>query len=108
MRKVSVIFLVTIFLLSLIFKSAHHITAIAAGTIPPKLLDKYNPMPMKISPDARMIPGFKEAVGQLRVGDKAYFYLPYHLGYGERANGPIPAKTDLIFLIEMVEIIKPN
>ena len=68
----------------------------------------YNPMPMKISPDARMIPGFKEAVAQLSVGDKAYFYLPYHLGYGERANGPIPAKTDLIFIIEMVEIVKPN
>lgn len=70
--------------------------------------EMYNPMPMQISPDARMIPGFKEAVAQLRVGDKAFFYLPYHLAYGERANGPIPAKTDLIFIIEMVEIVTPQ
>ncbi len=66
----------------------------------------YAPMPMQISPDARMIPGFKEAATQLRVGDKAFFYLPYHLAYGERANGPIPAKSDLIFILEMVEIVK--
>lgn len=66
----------------------------------------YAPMPMQISPDARMIPGFKEAAAQLKVGDKAFFYLPYHLAYGERANGPIPAKSDLIFILEMVEIVK--
>ncbi len=68
----------------------------------------YDPMPMQVSPDARMIAGFKEAVAQLKVGDKAFFYLPYHLAYGERANGPIPAKADLIFIIEMVEIVKPQ
>lgn len=34
----------------------------------------YNPMPMPISPDAQMIPGFKEAVGQMKVGDKSFFY----------------------------------
>ena len=69
--------------------------------------EMYNPMPMQISPDARMIAGFKEAVSQLKVGDKAFFYLPYHLAYGERANGPIPAKSDLIFIVEMLEIVKP-
>lgn len=68
--------------------------------------DMYKPMPMPISPDAKMIQGFKEAAAQLRVGDKAFFYLPYHLAYGERANGPIPAKSDLIFIVELVEIVK--
>jgi cyclophilin family peptidyl-prolyl cis-trans isomerase len=68
----------------------------------------YNPMLMQVSPDARMIPGFKEAVTQLKVGDKAFFYLPYHLAYGERSNGPIPANSDLIFIIEMVEIVNPQ
>ena len=68
----------------------------------------YEPMPMQVSPDARMIAGFKEAVAQLKVGDKTFFYLPNHLAYGERASGPIPAKSDLIFIIEMVEIVKPE
>lgn len=66
----------------------------------------YKPMPMKVSPDARMIAGFKEGVSKLRVGDKAFFYVPYHLAYGERANGPIPAKSDLIFIVELLEIVK--
>ncbi|MBA6154261.1 peptidylprolyl isomerase [Gelidibacter maritimus] len=64
----------------------------------------YNPMPMQISPDAQMIPGFKEAVNQMQVGDKSFFYLPSHLAYGERGNRVIPPNTDLIFIIEMVEI----
>ena len=68
--------------------------------------DLYKPMKMQVSPDARMIPGFKEGVSQMRVGDKVFLYLPYHLAYGERANGPIPAKSDLIFIVEMVEIVK--
>lgn len=64
----------------------------------------YNPMPMQISPDAQMIPGFKEAVNQMQVGDKSFFYLPSHLAYGERGNRVIPPNTDLIFIIDMVEI----
>lgn len=66
----------------------------------------YNSMPMPISPEAQMIPGFKEAVGHMRVGDKTFFYLPSHLAYGERGNRVIPPNTDLIFIIEMVEIQK--
>lgn len=68
--------------------------------------EMYNPMPMQISPDAQMIPGFKEAVTHMNVGDKSFFYLPSHLAYGERGNRVIPPNTDLIFVIEMVEIQK--
>ncbi|RXJ50671.1 peptidylprolyl isomerase [Gelidibacter gilvus] len=64
----------------------------------------YNPMPMPISPEAQMIPGFKEAVNHMQVGDKSFFYLPSHLAYGERGFRMIPPNTDLIFIIEMVEI----
>ena len=66
--------------------------------------EMYKPMPMPISPDAQMIPGFKEAVNQMQVGDKSFFFLPSHLAYGERGNRGIPPNTDLIFIIDMVEI----
>jgi len=66
----------------------------------------YQPMPMKISPDVEMIAGFKEAAKLLKVGDKAFFYLPSHLAYGERGRGSIKPNTDLIFILEMVEIVK--
>lgn len=66
----------------------------------------YAPMPMQINPNARLVQGFKEGVASLRVGDKAFFYLPSHLAYGESGRPPVEPNTDLIFIIEMVEIVK--
>ncbi|MBT8376610.1 MAG: peptidylprolyl isomerase [Winogradskyella sp.] len=67
----------------------------------------YNPMPMPISPDARMIQGFKEGAAQLRVGDKVFLYMPSHIAYGERGNPPvIPGNTDIMFILEMVQIVE--
>ena len=68
--------------------------------------DMYKPMPMQINPDARMIQGFKDGVASLKVGDKAFFYIPSHLAYGETGRPPVKPNTDLIFIIELVEIIK--
>ncbi len=69
----------------------------------------YQPMPMPYSPDARMIPGFKEGALQMKnVGDKVILFIPAHLGYGERGGGPIPPNSDLIFELEIVGIQNPN
>jgi len=65
----------------------------------------YNPMVIPYGPDAPVIPGFKEGIQQLKVGDKAIIYIPSHLGYGARgAGGIIPPNTDLIFEMIMVGI----
>ena len=65
----------------------------------------YGPMPMVYGPDAPMIPGFKEGIQQMRIGDEAVIWIPSALGYGERgAGGVIPPNTDLIFRIELVEM----
>nr|WP_321235186.1 peptidylprolyl isomerase [uncultured Psychroserpens sp.] len=66
----------------------------------------YGPTRMWVSPDARMIPGFKEALASLSVGEKAFFYMPSHLAYGERGNRGIPPNTDLTFIVEMVGIVE--
>lgn len=66
----------------------------------------YQPMPMQLSPEAQIFAGFKEAASLLKVGDKAYFYIPSHLAYGERGRGEIQPNTDLTFILEMVEIVK--
>lgn len=51
----------------------------------------------------RMIPGYDEGVQQINHGGKAYFFLPYQLGYGEAGNPPaIPAKAELIFYVEVL------
>ena len=63
----------------------------------------YDAMPTPIKADAQMIQGFKEAVKSLKVGEKAFFYIPSHLAYGERGRGMIEPNTDLTFIIERVE-----
>ena len=66
----------------------------------------YGGMPMKIDPAAQMIPGFKEGVLDMSVGDKTFLYLPSHLGYGEKGAGPIKPNTDLVFIVEMLGVAK--
>ena len=63
----------------------------------------YAPFVTKYGPNARLIPGFKEGLQELKIGDKAILYIPSHLGYGAQgAGGVIPPNTNLIFEIELV------
>ncbi len=55
----------------------------------------------------RVIKGWDEGVQELRVGTKAIFYIPAKLAYGKRgAPGAIPPNSDIIFEIELLDIIK--
>ncbi|MCC6460212.1 MAG: FKBP-type peptidyl-prolyl cis-trans isomerase [Saprospiraceae bacterium] len=50
----------------------------------------------------QMIKGFDEGVMLLNHGGKGFFFIPSSLGYGDSANGPIPAKAELIFFVEVL------
>lgn len=53
----------------------------------------------------RVIPGWTEGLQLMPEGSKYKFFIPYNLAYGERAMGDvIPAKSDLIFEIELLKI----
>ncbi len=71
-----------------------------------KAANAYQAITADLSPDAAMIPGFKEGLQQLNVGDKATLFIPYHLGYGESGNRGIPPKTNLIFEVEVLSLAK--
>ncbi|WP_242205914.1 peptidylprolyl isomerase [Aestuariivivens insulae] len=70
-----------------------------------KAAGKYEPITCDIGPDARMIPGFKEGLRQLSVGDKATLFIPYHLAYGEAGGNGIPPKSNIIFEVEIIELL---
>ncbi|MBU3012035.1 peptidylprolyl isomerase [Polaribacter vadi] len=53
-----------------------------------------------------MITGFKEGVADMRVGEKVRLFIPYYIGFGEAKFGPFPAKSDLVFEVEILEINK--
>lgn len=65
----------------------------------------YKPMPVKIEPEMRMIPGFRDALLEMNYGDKAVVFIPADQGYGPRPvpQAGIPANADLVFEIDMPE-----
>ncbi|GAA3624591.1 peptidylprolyl isomerase [Flavivirga jejuensis] len=71
-----------------------------------KAAGKYQPITADIGPDASMIPGFKEGLQQLSIGDKATLFIPYHLAYGEAGSRGIPGKSNIIFEVEILELLK--
>ena len=62
----------------------------------------YDPIEMELSPDMQLIPGFKEAVYTMNVGDIIYCHIPSHLAYGSQSRGLITPNSDLNFIIHMV------
>jgi peptidyl-prolyl cis-trans isomerase A (cyclophilin A) len=67
----------------------------------------YEPFTTVYSPEARLIPGFKEGLQLMKVGDKAMVFIPSNLAYGTKGSGNvIPPNSDLIFEIELVEIVE--
>ena len=63
----------------------------------------YTPIEARVGPKDMMISGFKEGLKLLKIGDKATLFLPYYLAYGETEQRGIPAKSNLIFEVEIVE-----
>ncbi|MBP1222919.1 peptidylprolyl isomerase [Flavobacterium sp. 1355] len=61
----------------------------------------YQAFPFVAGKKDGMIPGFIEALNMMTDGDKAIFFLPANLAYGEKgAGGVIPPNATLIFEIE--------
>jgi len=61
----------------------------------------YKAFPFTVGKKDGMIPGFIEALDMMTDGQKAIFFLPSNLAYGEKgAGGVIPPNATLIFEIE--------
>ena len=60
------------------------------------------PTPMKVS---EVVPGFSEAMKLMPKGAKYRFWIKPSLGYGEKAAGPIPANSVLVFDVELLDFI---
>lgn len=66
----------------------------------------YKPFPMIYNETASLVPGFREAMLNMNVGDKARIFIPSYLGYGAKGFGPIAPGTNLIFDLEITGIQK--
>jgi peptidylprolyl isomerase len=53
----------------------------------------------------RVIPGWDQGFEGMRIGGKRRLFIPYQLAYGAGGRPPvIPAKADLIFDVELVDV----
>lgn len=50
-----------------------------------------------------VIPGFSEGLQMLAKTGIARFCIPAAMGYGAQDSGPIPANSDLVFQVELVD-----
>jgi FKBP-type peptidyl-prolyl cis-trans isomerase FklB len=55
-------------------------------------------------PVTGVIPGWVEALQLMSVGAKWRLVIPAELGYGNQAQGPIPAASVLVFEVELIAI----
>ena len=53
----------------------------------------------------RVIQGWDLGLIGMRVGGKRKLWVPAHLGYGERQVGSIPPNSNLVFEIELLEVL---
>ncbi|MDB4715067.1 peptidylprolyl isomerase [Flavobacteriaceae bacterium] len=66
----------------------------------------YRPIAADCSPEAGMIEGFKEGLRLMRAGDKLTIFVPYTLAYGEQGGQGIGPRSNLIFELEVLEVIE--
>lgn len=56
----------------------------------------------------RMVPGFEEGLGLVGKGGKIKIFIPYHAAYGPKGRGPIPAYSDLVFDLQILDVQPPD
>ena len=53
-----------------------------------------------------VIPGMRDALQNMSVGDEWLVYIPPTLGYGEADSGDIPANSVLVFRLKLLDIAR--
>ncbi len=58
-------------------------------------------------PSDRLIPGWVEALGMMKPGDRWLMYIPSDIAYGAQGTpgGPIPPNADLMFEVELLDVM---
>lgn len=80
----------------------HYTGTLLDGTKFDSSVDRGEPIEFPLGM-GNVIPGWDEGIAMMSKGEKGILYIPAKLGYGDRQAGPIPAFSNLIFEVELVD-----
>ena len=81
----------------------HYRGTLTDGTVFDSSIDRGVPATFGVG---QVIAGWTEALKLMKPGDKWMLYIPSRLAYGSQAvGGKIPPSSDLIFEVELLQII---
>lgn len=84
--------------------SVHYKGQLSDGTVFDSSYKRNSPIDFPVGV-GQVISGWDEGIQLLKVGDKARFVIPSHLGYGSRgAGGVIPPDATLVFDVELMSV----
>ena len=84
--------------------SAHYIGTLLTGQKFDSSVDRGQPLKFQVGV-GRVIPGWDEALLDMKKGEKRTLIVPPQLAYGERGvPGAIPANATLVFEVDLVDI----
>jgi FKBP-type peptidyl-prolyl cis-trans isomerase len=84
--------------------TVHYVGTLQDGTKFDSSYDANRPFAFKVGV-GQVIQGWDLGIPGMRVGGKRRLTIPPSLAYGNRANGPIPANSTLIFDIELLSVL---
>lgn len=84
--------------------SVHYEGSLENGKVFDSSYPRKKPIEFKLG-QGQVIEGWDEGIALLKVGDKARFVIPSHLGYGPSgAGGVIPPNATLVFDVELMDV----
>lgn len=80
----------------------HYTGKLLDGTVFDSSVERGEPFEFQLGVH-QVIAGWDEGIALMSKGEKGTLYIPYELAYGPRQTGPIPAYSNLIFDVELLD-----
>jgi len=83
--------------------TVNYVGTLEDGTKFDSSIDRNEPFSFTLGA-GQVIEGWDQGLLGMKVGEKRKLTIPASLGYGNRATGPIPANSTLIFEVDLLKI----